>query len=161
MHFVGILLLKVFGVLLLIVIVQACRKHFAIQSICKRLAAQGMYVPDNNGAFLIGPLLSHQPEFDRRKKTQVLPNIMQYVYQTFGEKERKPGDPLFDASRFPMVTMNLLGRQLCIVSDPEVVQDMYVKESKHIEKSKFADEFFQALFTDVFASMPTNDEWKK
>ena len=60
-----------------------------------------------------------------------------------------------------MVTFNMLGNQLCIVSDPEVVQDIYSKESKHIEKSKFADEFFQALFTDMFASMPTNDDWKK
>ena len=73
----------------------------------------------------------------------------------------EPGDPEFDASEYPMIVYNLVAQVMTYVSDPEAVQDMYNKHSKHIDKHPMVIDIFEPIFgRDVFALMHTNLLWK-
>ena len=76
------------------------------------------------------------------------------------EKERDPAMPVFDASKYPMVAYNLGGNVMVFVQDPEVVQDMYSKHNKNMDKDQFIADFFAPIFKDTFVTLPTDVAWK-
>ena len=69
-------------------------------------------------------------------KERVLQTEILFQLQLLNEKDRQPGEPLFDAAKYPMVVINYGGLLATYVSDPEVVQEMYTgKCSKILEKT--------------------------
>ena len=66
-----------------------------------------------------------------------------------------------DASKHPMVTMNLAGLLITYIADPEVIQEMYSgRGSKSIDKMDTLQKIFACVFGDMFAFMHTDDTWK-
>ena len=59
-----------------------------------------------------------------------------------------------------MSTFNFLGKALTVVGDIDVVQDMYTKHNKNIDKTDFSAEFFKPMVEDIFSVMPANETWK-
>ena len=59
-----------------------------------------------------------------------------------------------------MVALNLVGKVLIEVQDPEVVAELYNKHNPNMDKHELIGKVFEPMFKDVFLVMPTNDEWK-
>ena len=76
------------------------------------------------------------------------------------EETRQPGDPVIDASKNRMVALNLVGKVMIEVQDPDVVADLYNKHNANMDKNELIGQVLKPMFTDVFLVMPTNDEWK-
>ena len=76
------------------------------------------------------------------------------------EDTRQPGDPWVDASKNRMVALNLAGKVLISVQCPEVVADLYNKHNSSMTKHPINGKHIEAMFSDVFLVMPTNDEWR-
>ena len=94
-------------------------------------------------------------------KERVLQTEVAFQLQLLNEKDRQPGEPLFDAAKYPMVVINFGGLLATYVSDPEVVQEMYTgKYSKILEKTDVASKVFEPFFNDFMAFMPANQRWK-
>ena len=80
-----------------------------------------------------------------------------FALNMLGENERKPGEPKFNAEKYPMVVLNMAGKLTVQVSDPEIAKEFYSgKNSKLIDKHPFTGEIFGVLLPDVFLFMPTN-----
>ena len=72
-------------------------------------------------------------------------------------KDRKPNESALNVAKKPMIALYWFGNQLTWVGDPDVVQDIYGKHSKNIDKSSFTREFFSPMARDVFAMMEATD----
>ena len=89
-----------------------------------------------------------------------MPGFMHYMLSLLTEKDRKEGDPIVDASKHRMVAVNLLGKPITLVQDPEVIADMYNKHNANLDKNKYIAEILDTYFRDTFITMPTNESWK-
>ena len=115
------LLLKIFGVLMVVIITKAVLKHMKIQSDIKRLEKEGIFSYPGNDKFLAGPIVEALEEKKKRMKESVQPSDAPYMLKLMCEKDRKPGDPPFDAKKYPMVVLNFAGLLSTLVADPDVV----------------------------------------
>ena len=85
---------------------------------------------------------------------------MIWIMQKLTEETRQPGDPMIDATKNRMIVLNLIGKVITYVQDPEVVAEMYNKHNANLDKHPWLGDIFEPMFTDVFIVMPTNSEWK-
>ena len=77
------------------------------------------------------------------------------------EKTRKPGEPINDAKKHPMVVINLASLLITYVQDPEIIQEIYSgRGSKSIDKSDIVSKMFSCYMGDMFAFMHTDETWK-
>ena len=60
-------------------------------------------------------------EKKKRMKESVQPSDAPFMLGLLGEKDRKPGEPPFDAKKHPMVVLNFAGLLSTLVADPDVV----------------------------------------
>ena len=118
---------KIIGVLILVVALRIVQIHFRVKAQIARLVSQGMTsMPGNDSTF--GPVadISAKREDDAKKKSQG--PFLTCALATLAEKDRNPNMPAYDASKHPMVVMNLGGKAVVSVADPEAVQDFYTKQ---------------------------------
>ena len=161
-----IIFFKVCALVASVLVGRAVQLHLKNQSKIKRLSQQGIFSYPGNDTFLVGPALAIGPEYEEKQKEKVLPSVMVYAFNKLKllsgkHSDSKPGDPEFDASKYPMIVYNLVAQVMTYVSDPDVVQDMYNKHSKHIDKHPMVIDIFEPIFgRDVFALMHTNILWK-
>ena len=59
-----------------------------------------------------------------------------------------------------MVALNLVGKIMIEVQDPEVVSDLYNKHNGNMTKHEMFRKVMEPFFKDVFLVMPTDDVWK-
>ena len=122
--------------------------------------AEGIHNYPGNKGFLVGAAVELETEKQKNVKEgkQMVSNMIWQLNKI--EKDLDPALPVFDASKYPMIAYNIAGQIITFVSDPDVVQDMYGKHNKNIDKHNLIDEFFSPIFKNTFVTMPTNDEWK-
>ena len=102
-----------------------------------------------------------EEEFKKRlAKGEIMPHRALWSLNLLGEKEWSPGKPKFDASKYPLVSFVMAGEVITWVSDPEVVQDMFVAKNKFLTKTLENAKYFDIFFSNMFAMMPSNDLWK-
>ena len=68
--------------------------------------------------------------------------------------------PAFDASKHPLVVLNVIGEGITIISDPDCVQDFFTSQNKNIDKHSVMAEIFDPMFKNVFPFMATNEKWR-
>ena len=49
---------------------------------------------------------------------------------------------------------------MTLISDPEVVQDMYTRMNKNIDKHPITAKIFEPMCKNVFPFMPSNEKWR-
>ena len=89
-----------------------------------------------------------------------MPTFMQYFFESFGDGEKKPEEPLFNVAKYPIVAFNYLGNALTLFSDPAIVQEIYTTHANNVDKTGWQNEFFAPMFKDAFGTLPTNDTWR-
>ena len=63
---------------------------------------------------------------------------------------KSQGDEEFDASKFPIVAMNVIGDVQIKICDPYLVQEMYTKHNKLTEKGGKFKDFMYPMFGESF-----------
>ena len=123
----AILLLKIFGAILLIVMLRAIKINLRTSNTIKRLGEQGIESYPGNETFLVGSTLKNRSIYKELvKKGPVLPNFVTWQQNLLDCKDREgPHEPPLSAKKHPMVAYKLLQMVVTYVSDPQVVQDMY------------------------------------
>ena len=145
-----LLLLKVLGVLALVCIARAIQVHMKLQKQIARLQAQGITSYPGNDTFLTGPVKAMEVKYFNQAaangRQSPMPTALIWMLEMLTSNARKPGEPAIDASKNRMVTLNLLGKVVTYVQDPDVINDMYHKHSPSIDKSEIVGEQYEPMF---------------
>ena len=131
---IAVTLLKALGTLILVVILRAMWKNRQTQRTLARLTEQGIKNYPGNETFLFGSVASLAPLYYAEVAKQVMPQMLVWMMERLTEDTRQPGDPLIDATKNRMVAINLIGKVITVVQDPEVVAEMYNKHNANIDK---------------------------
>ena len=59
-----------------------------------------------------------------------------------------------------MMSTTVLNEVYVVVADPEVVQDMFIKENKYLDKHRLVRDTFAPMFDTVWPTMATTETWK-
>ena len=114
-----------------------------------------------NETFLVGPLVGLSPVYKELSATgKVLPSIILWMLQPLTKDSRQAGEPLCDASKNRMVSVNLVGMVVTYIQDPDAIGDFYNKHNADITKHVEVHKLFEPMIDDFFGSMQTNDTWK-
>ena len=154
---------SILGVLTLICFALFIKAKKRISDTLARLQAQGVTSYPGNTDSLIGPVSGLERIYfadAKAKKTTVegaLPTALVWILQRLTEKTRKPGEPAIDASKNRMVALNMVGKVVTYVQDPDVINDMYIKHGQSLDKSTVIQEMYEPLFTQ-FLPLTSNSD---
>ena len=105
-----ILVLKTVGVLACLVLLRAIQVDLKVRATVKRLSAQGIFSYPGNGTFLVGPTIHIENEYQKRLATkEPIPVRLAFGLNLLSEGDRAPGEPPFNAEKYPMVCQSVLG----------------------------------------------------
>jgi len=95
-----------------------------------------------------------------QEKIEPLPNPSMWIANRFMEKIGD-GATEFDPVKYPVVFFNKLTMPQIIVSDPEIVQDLYVTKNAKTDKDGFAELMFKDLIGNSFIFSFNDKRWKE
>ena len=114
-----------------------------------------------NDTFLVGPLIALSPVYKELSATgKALLSIILWMLQQLTKETRQAGEPLCDASKNRMVSVNLVGMVVTYIQDPVAIGDFYNKHNADITKHTEVHKMFEPMNSEFFGSMQTNDMWK-
>ena len=145
--------------LLLIVFAMALYLHLRAQAQIRRLKAQGMQsLPDNERFFFgsVGMVAKYFNLIRTDDKERVYPQISRWFADSIEKEERK-----FNSKKHPMVITNHFAKVVTMVSDPEVMSDLYNKQNKKVEKVEESARMFGDLLGSSLLFGPSDEDWRR
>lgn len=117
-----------------------------------------------NETFLVGAVAPLEAERQELSKKGKVPEktIALFGLDKLGRLDgpAKPGMPVFDASKHPCVVFNMGGLVLNLISDKDMVQEMWTTKAKYFSKHILTKQLFDPMFGHSFGVYPTNDLWR-
>ena len=86
--------------------------------------------------------------------------MLAFALDRLDEDKKDASMPVFNAQKHPMVAYKQLGKTITIISDPEVVQDIYTKQNKFIDKGPFLLDLLRPLYGESLVGLPANEIWR-
>lgn len=123
---------ELMGALLFSLLIAFYFAHAGAMAKIKRFEGQKMHNYAGNHTFVVGIALDLMAKYGQRVRSQ--PNEVAPHPYTFMLDEIEGLERRFDGGKYPMVVTNLATEVRVHVSDPQVVQDIFVKENVNLEK---------------------------
>ena len=67
----------------------------------------------------------------------------------------------YEPHKHPVVLFNFVGQVQIIISDPNIVRDMFLTKNQLIDKTDMLRVMFQNFYGDSFLFSPTDKAWKE
>ena len=135
--------------------------HLRVMSRISFYEKQGVVIYPGASSFIMGNIWDFMAYGVAASETkdEPLPNPSLWLANRFMKKVGDDRD--FDPVKYPMIFFNKLTMPQLIISDPEIVKDLYVTKNGLTDKDGFTELMFSDLIGNSFIFSHNDKRWKE